>query len=258
MRRRRFGVTRLPVKIWDTMTEAYLDGQSACALAKKLKVSKQATLYQLRKRSIEIRKAEDVRRDVVSSRWMGEAKWCPKCDKTKPPEDFGKDRSKSDGLHRLCKECIKERSAFYRANLTPEQIQARKETVARYSRSARGMENQKKSARKNYTSVSGRFNQCRSAQKRNGRSWTLTKEQFASLISNHCTYCGGPLPKTSAGLDRLDNTRGYDLDNVTPCCALCNYARRDQFTVDEMKQFIGPAIRAIRMARAQKEATSHG
>lgn len=34
------------------------------------------------------------------------------------------------------------------------------------------------------------------------------------------------------GIDRVDNTRGYDPDNVVPCCRVCNRAK-DVRTKDE-------------------------
>ena len=29
------------------------------------------------------------------------------------------------------------------------------------------------------------------------------------------------------GLDRVDSNLGYTLDNVLPCCSICNYAKQD-------------------------------
>ena len=64
-----------------------------------------------------------------------------------------------------------------------------------------------------------------------------------------CHYCG--LDNNSVagvGLDRLDNTIGYMLDNVVSCCTECNRARSDKFTPDEML-IIGTAIRQVNLAR---------
>jgi len=64
----------------------------------------------------------------------------------------------------------------------------------------------------------------------------LTKEEFRSLTSSNCFYCGC-VPKTSIqpfrangayifnGLDRVDSTVGYTKDNVVPCCTRCNFAK---------------------------------
>lgn len=54
----------------------------------------------------------------------------------------------------------------------------------------------------------------------------------------NCTYCG--VEPTAAshhqsyngqwkfnGLDRVDSGKGYVLDNVQPCCAMCNKLKSD-------------------------------
>jgi hypothetical protein len=66
--------------------------------------------------------------------------------------------------------------------------------------------------------------------------WTLTDEQFDSLIKMNCHYCGA-LPfgvrtrrgETSTlvytGIDRKNNQLGYTTDNTLPCCKICNRAK---------------------------------
>lgn len=69
-----------------------------------------------------------------------------------------------------------------------------------------------------------------------GYVWKLTGEQFDELTSQPCHYCGaapsntwtlpqGNGPFVYSGIDRVDNTRGYEPDNVVPCCAICNRAK---------------------------------
>ena len=36
------------------------------------------------------------------------------------------------------------------------------------------------------------------------------------------------------GLDRLDNSKGYVLDNVVPCCDKCNRLKHMNISKDEM------------------------
>lgn len=68
---------------------------------------------------------------------------------------------------------------------------------------------------------------------RSNKIWEISIEEFTRLASNKCYYCGsGPSnllhePRfngdfTYNGLDRMDNLRGYTLDNVVPCCWVCN------------------------------------
>jgi hypothetical protein len=135
--------------------------------------------------------------------------------------------------------------------MRPGRREAIREYKRKYDQSERGKQIAYENSKKHCQTVNGRFSSSKSRAKRYGLSWTLTKEQYSSLVARPCDYCGGPLPKKSTGLDRLDNLLGYDFENVTPCCALCNYARRDQFTVEEMKLFVGPAIAAVRAARSK-------
>lgn len=82
------------------------------------------------------------------------------------------------------------------------------------------------------------------------KEWTLSLEEYCSLISKNCNYCDGDISKeTGSGLDRLDNNKGYTLDNVVPCCKVCNGARNAYFTPEEWK--VG--IKAILDFRKLKE-----
>ena len=74
--------------------------------------------------------------------------------------------------------------------------------------------------------------------KKRGRSFELTQEQFVELTKKDCHYCGAsPNNITESnncygeyiynGIDRIDNSKGYTLDNVVPCCKICNYAKRN-------------------------------
>jgi hypothetical protein len=74
--------------------------------------------------------------------------------------------------------------------------------------------------------------------KRRGFDWQLTLEDFRTIISLPCCYCGAApknaitrCPRTIktifyySGVDRADNTMGYVLGNVVPACAQCNRAK---------------------------------
>ncbi len=50
----------------------------------------------------------------------------------------------------------------------------------------------------------------------------LTKKEFEHIISKCCVYCGD---KDNIGVDRVDNTIGYVLENCAPCCTMCNYMK---------------------------------
>jgi len=82
-----------------------------------------------------------------------------------------------------------------------------------------------------------------SAKKR-GHKWQLTREQVRHLTKQPCYYCGvepsqihqyrRSEPYVYNGLDRVDNTKGYTIDNVVPCCFTCNTAK-STLAVSEFK-----------------------
>jgi hypothetical protein len=73
------------------------------------------------------------------------------------------------------------------------------------------------------------------------KSFTLTRKEFSMLTKDNCYYCGSPpssSPKTVKrnynnelyiynGIDRVDNSKGYDIDNCVTCCEICNRMKLD-------------------------------
>jgi hypothetical protein len=60
----------------------------------------------------------------------------------------------------------------------------------------------------------------------------LTYEEFHKLIINPCYYCHHKVDDEVNGIDRVDNTHGYTVDNCVPCCERCNLMKLDQ-TLEE-------------------------
>jgi hypothetical protein len=66
------------------------------------------------------------------------------------------------------------------------------------------------------------------------REWSLTEEQFRTLTSSPCYYTGR-LPANVYkhwtttyvynGVDRVDNNKGYTIENCLPCCHDVNFAK---------------------------------
>lgn len=94
-----------------------------------------------------------------------------------------------------------------------------------------------------------RFSRTRSGPTARKHGWSLLLDEYIAIIVLPCNYCR--LPNTtqqSGGLDRLDNKRGYHLDNVVSCCPECNMVRNNIFTPEEMK-LLGEVVRQIKLAR---------
>lgn len=154
-------------------------------------------------------------------------KTCLWCGAPKLLSEFSKEKKNRSGRAGHCLECHRKHSKKY----SPGQ-----------------WNDPHKRVRKSFCSI-------RHHAKKVGRAFTITLDEFKAVVSNPCHYCGGPLPQWHGGLDRKDNSKGYEPSNVLPCCVWCNRARNSDLTVDEMERIVGPAIRRVREER-EKSAIS--
>ena len=72
--------------------------------------------------------------------------------------------------------------------------------------------------------LSDKISQYKQNAKAKNYSFNLTRTEFSEFLFGECSYCG---ETPSFGVDRIDNTVGYEKDNVVSCCSKCNYAKRD-------------------------------
>jgi hypothetical protein len=105
------------------------------------------------------------------------------------------------------------------------------------------------------------FNNYRGRARKYGMEFSLTQEQFKNLIGKPCAYCKRPPyarvefhgnrrstalhrdrpPGKSysvvyTGIDRVDSSKGYTVDNCVPCCKPCNYAKGNM-SFEEFKKW---------------------
>lgn len=84
--------------------------------------------------------------------------------------------------------------------------------------------------------------------KARGILWNLTDDQFKSLITKRCFYCGSEpqVRKTTTykentervnGIDRIDSSKPYTIENVVPCCIKCNKMKME-FSLNDFKNQI--------------------
>ena len=79
----------------------------------------------------------------------------------------------------------------------------------------------------------------------------LTKEQFMTLWQKDCHYCGEKIDEI--GIDRIDNSKGYSIENCVPCCIDCNkmkmtktveqFLRKCEIIVSRVQAYDTKAIR---------------
>jgi hypothetical protein len=85
-------------------------------------------------------------------------------------------------------------------------------------------------------------------------AWNLTLEDYVSLVTGDCFYCGArpsQIPKGRVmerlgllrnGIDRVDNTLGYEVGNCVSCCVVCNRDKRNstqmEFVLHTEKRYL--------------------
>ncbi len=86
----------------------------------------------------------------------------------------------------------------------------------------------------------GRFSKYKEKAKERGLAFSLTLEEFKSFWNSLCYYCGNSI--NGIGLDRINSSRGYFIDNVVPCCLMCNRMKSDfdyQTFLDHVRAIAG-------------------
>lgn len=150
-------------------------------------------------------------------------KYCPKCKTNKDYSEFYKNKKTKDGFRCYCKVCekqgnkkrepeYKETRRRYRETDTYKKIKRNyyknnKEKVLTSNKSWR------RTKRGKY------FSYKKSAKQRN-IIWNLSETQFFEFWNKSCFYCGDDIE--TIGIDRIDSSGAYTLDNCISCCTTCN------------------------------------
>ena len=81
------------------------------------------------------------------------------------------------------------------------------------------------------------YSHYQNSAKQRGLPFQISLDEFNDLSQQNCSYCGSK-PSTIVkgtsengkyiynGLDRIDSAFGYIIDNLVPCCKICNYMKR--------------------------------
>lgn len=94
---------------------------------------------------------------------------------------------------------------------------------------------------------------------RRGLVWELSMLEAQILFKGDCRYCGHPPTNTAKtkykgprgiedslykynGIDRVDNTKGYTIDNVVSCCKYCNTAKSNH-SIEEFSKWVADISR---------------
>jgi len=80
--------------------------------------------------------------------------------------------------------------------------------------------------------VGSSYNSYATRAKKKGLDFSLTQDEFDDLRKRECYICGNQYSHL-IGVDRVNNSRGYTLDNCKPCCNMCNLIKRE-YTLDSV------------------------
>jgi hypothetical protein len=91
------------------------------------------------------------------------------------------------------------------------------------------------------------------ASRRQRPNLSITKEEFIEWYKttpDSCAYCGSQLgevgqflskikvriKRVSFDIDRKDNNKGYEIDNIVKSCVVCNFHKADFFSYEDFKK----------------------
>lgn len=163
-------------------------------------------------------------------------KTCTKCKKYKQDIEFHKDFHSKSGLKSFCKECSNSYYKNNKENICKREKAYRKENFEKIQKRTKAYKIANPelfSSRRR--KLESRYGKLKSSARCKKREINITFEEYKELVENkYCSYCEGNLPQCGGGLDRIDNSKGYTKDNVTPCCTACNTIRGNKLTHEQM------------------------
>jgi hypothetical protein len=99
-----------------------------------------------------------------------------------------------------------------------------------------------------HTGVRIIYNTYKRNAKRREIEFNITKDELEKLVLSKCGYCSGGYTNSTKenyrakkvefrilkhnGIDRIDNSKGYTIENCISCCGICNMMKRE-FSVKE-------------------------
>lgn len=83
-------------------------------------------------------------------------------------------------------------------------------------------------------SLNGRWQMYKNNAHRRDIQFYITIDEFAELWQKACVYCASEIE--TIGIDRVNSSKSYTVDNVVPCCARCNEMKMNASTEDWINQ----------------------
>ena len=120
-----------------------------------------------------------------------------------------------------CKES-KELTEFYiRSHRKSYQSECKKCAIKRASIANKGID--RKEYAKNYRMT---LKYRLATYRHSGKDFNLSEDEFALFWQKPGSYCGSEI--ATIGIDRVDSSIGYELNNCVSCCYRCNTMKNNQ------------------------------
>ncbi len=159
---------------------------------------------------------------------MVKEKKCPACGLVKTADEFYKSKQSKTGLRSYCIVCQNRKNSEKESKY--KETRAKYRTTEKYKKIKRDY--YRKNKKKIYTqnrkwalSKRGKWASYKACAQNRCIEWNINREEFESFWQKDCFYCGSPID--NIGIDRVDNDRGYSIDNIVPCCTMCNKMKMD-------------------------------
>jgi len=163
-------------------------------------------------------------------------KTCKKCNTEKAADQFYKIRRRKDG------------TKIYRRNTCSGCVylsEIERRTSPAYKLRANKLRRQRRQDPNKRAKVI--LEDARANDHKLNRICNLILEDVQQLIMGGCSYCGGHNGEVKMSIDRIDNTKGHEKDNVVASCLSCNLIRSNM-----------PHAAWLLVAKALREARSRG
>jgi hypothetical protein len=100
------------------------------------------------------------------------------------------------------------------------------------------------------TALRGEYRHYKDGANQRGISFSLSFDEFTSMLKEDCFYCGSEPSRLLRslheivivnGIDRVDNDLGYVIGNCAPCCTVCNMMKHGH----SMDKFIDHCTKVV-------------
>lgn len=113
--------------------------------------------------------------------------------------------------------------------------QERTKSCGCYNKEITTINNHKRKLPNNGAAKNSLYNKYKWDAKDRNLNFSLTFEQFISLVERNCFYCGIEPQQINMkkfnykynGIDRINNSIGYRIENCQTLCKNCNFSKRD-------------------------------